>query len=57
MSGGSCVSGRNDSGTYDSGTKVAPPIGYFAKYYKIAKKRTPNMTELQNRQKYNSEII
>jgi hypothetical protein len=25
MSGGTCVSGRNDSGTYDSGTKVAPP--------------------------------
>jgi hypothetical protein len=26
MSGGTCVSGRNDSGTYDGGTKVAPPI-------------------------------
>jgi hypothetical protein len=25
MSGGTCVSGRNDSGTYDGGTKVAPP--------------------------------
>jgi len=25
MSGGICVSGRNDSGTYDGGTKVAPP--------------------------------
>jgi hypothetical protein len=25
MSGGTCVSGRNDSGTYDVGTKVAPP--------------------------------
>jgi hypothetical protein len=29
MSGGTCVSGRNDSGTYDGGTKVAPPLlGY-----------------------------
>jgi hypothetical protein len=26
MSGGTCVSGRNDSGTYDGGTKVAPPF-------------------------------
>ncbi len=25
MSGGTCVGGRNDSGTYDGGTKVAPP--------------------------------
>ena len=25
MSGGTCVSGRNDSGTYDGRTKVAPP--------------------------------
>jgi hypothetical protein len=26
MSGGTCVGGTNGSGTYDSGTKVAPPF-------------------------------
>jgi hypothetical protein len=28
MSGGTCVGGRNDSGTYDGGTKVTPPYSF-----------------------------
>ena len=34
MSGGTCVSGRNDSGTYDGGTKVAPPFKSLSNIFK-----------------------
>ncbi len=35
MSGGTCVGGRNDRGTYDGGTKVAPPYIIQVIQYKL----------------------
>ena len=46
MSGGTCVGGINGSGTYDSGTKVAPPLCSAIHYSSADKIKTFEIFEL-----------